>query len=127
MQEFNRRGQKRESDTMEKRIIIFVAAAAILATLAGCSTNKTVDNKELKLTATAEKFEKPEYTIKKGEKITLVFDSKELLSEEIKGMSLKLDKFEFKKEIQPDMPGIYDIIGNAGEGKIIKSKLTVIE
>jgi cytochrome c oxidase subunit 2 len=115
---------------MRKKLIILTAAAAILAALTGCTTEKAVEKEktgELKLTATAEKFEKPEYIIKKGEPVTLVFDSRELLSEEIKGMSLKLDKETPSKQIKPDSPGVYDITGHLGEGKTIKARLTVIE
>jgi hypothetical protein len=81
--------------------------------------------KEFKIMATANKFENAEYTIKKGSNVNIVMDAKDLISIEIKGVGLKLDQTKLNKKVKFDAEGIYDILGNAGNGKIIKSRLTV--
>jgi ABC-type Fe3+-citrate transport system substrate-binding protein len=101
-----------------KKILLILTLTLLLAS---CSQTKN----DFKITASADKFEKPQYQIKKGSKLNIVMDAKDLLSIEIKGVGLKLDKNHLNKDVQFDDVGIYDILGNAGNGKIIKSRLTV--
>jgi hypothetical protein len=101
---------------MKKLLLILT----LILFLTGCGKAK-----DFKITATADKFENAEYMIKKGSNVNIIMDAKDLLSIEIKGVGLKLDKKQLSKGIKFDTEGIYDILGNVGNGKIIKSRLTV--
>jgi hypothetical protein len=105
-----------------KKIIKLLIPVIVVLTLVGCGSSGSA---ALKLTANGSKFEKSEYTVKNGSKNNIVMDAPELISIEIKGLGLKLDEKQKSKEVSFKSAGIYDIIGNAGNGKLIKAKLTV--
>jgi hypothetical protein len=101
-----------------KSIIPFIVILALI----GCGSSGAA---ALKLTVNDSKFEKTEYTAKIGSKRKLIMNAPDLLSIEIKGLELKLDKKQKSKEVEFKNAGIYDIIGNAGNGNLVKAKLTV--
>jgi hypothetical protein len=115
---FNTQKGEKHMNKLLKSIIPCI----IILTLLGCGSSGAA---ALKLTVAGSKFEKTEYTAKNGSTAKIIMDAPDLLSIEIKGLELKLDKKQKNKVIEFKNVGIYDIIGNAGNGKLIKSKLTV--
>jgi hypothetical protein len=105
-----------------KKLLKSILPLFIILALVGCGSSGAA---ALKLKVNQTKFEKTEYTAKSGSKRKLTMDAPDLLSIEIKGLELKLDKKQKSKVIEFKSAGIYDIIGNAGNGKLIMSKLTV--
>lgn len=66
--------------------------------------------KSLKLVATNFKFDQPEYKVAKGEKLNVVFQSKEGIHEvTISGYDVNLTKANSIKEVTFDKPGTYEI------------------
>jgi hypothetical protein len=105
-----------------KKLLKSIIPFIVILTLLGCGSSGST---ALKLTADGSKFEKTEYTAKNGSTANIIMNAPDLLSIEIKGLELKLDKKKKSKVIEFKSAGIYDIVGNAGNGKLIKSKLTV--
>lgn len=105
-----------------KKLIVILLSIFIIISLTGCGGS---GSPELKLTASAANFEKSDYTAKAGSKNKIVMNAPDLIAIEIKGLGLKLDKKQLSKEVTFINAGIYDIIGNLGNGKLIKSKLTI--
>ncbi|WP_409346525.1 cupredoxin domain-containing protein [Paenibacillus sp. MBLB4367] len=66
--------------------------------------------KSLKIVATNFKFDQAEYKVAKGEKLNVVFQSKEGIHEmEIEGLDVKLTKANSTKEVSFDKPGKYKV------------------
>jgi cytochrome c oxidase subunit 2 len=83
----------------------------------------------LKFIASNFQFDKPEYTIKAGEKVTVSFQNKEgLHAVEIVGLNVKLDNNTKSMEMTFDKPGTYEVhcVLPCGPGHPdMKSKLVV--
>jgi cytochrome c oxidase subunit 2 len=83
----------------------------------------------LKFVASNFQFDKPEYTVKAGEKVTVSLQNREgLHAMEITGLNVKLDNNTKSAEVTFDKPGTYDVICilPCGPGHAeMKSKLIV--
>ncbi|TDF99277.1 cupredoxin domain-containing protein [Paenibacillus piri] len=84
---------------------------------------------QLKFVASNFQFDKPEYTVKAGEKLTVSLQNKEgLHALEIVGLNVKLDNNTKSAEVTFDKPGTYEVhcILPCGPGHAdMKSKLVV--
>jgi cytochrome c oxidase subunit 2 len=93
------------------------------------AAEKADAGKSLKISASNFHFDKPEYTVKAGDKLTVSLTSKEgLHALEIQGLNVKLDNTTKSAEVTFDKPGTYDIICTlpCGTGHAdMKSKLIV--
>jgi len=65
---------------------------------------------QLKFVASNYQFDKPEYTVKAGEKVTVSLQNKEgLHAVEIKDLGIKLDGQTKSMEVTFDKPGTYEV------------------
>lgn len=65
---------------------------------------------QLKFVASNYQFDKPEYTVKAGEKVTVSLQNKEgLHALEIIGLNVKLDNNTKSAEVTFDKPGTYEV------------------
>jgi cytochrome c oxidase subunit II len=65
----------------------------------------------IKFVASNYQFDKPEYTVKAGEKVTVSLQNKEgLHALEIKGLNVKLDTNTKSMDVTFDKPGTYEVI-----------------
>jgi cytochrome c oxidase subunit II len=83
----------------------------------------------LKFVASNFQFDKPEYTVKSGEKVTVSLQNKEgLHALEIVGLNVKLDNNTKSMDVTFDKPGTYEVhcVLPCGPGHPnMKTKLTV--
>ncbi|OXM88132.1 cupredoxin domain-containing protein [Paenibacillus rigui] len=84
---------------------------------------------QLKFVASNYQFDKPEYTVKAGEKVSVSFQNKEgLHAMEIVGLNVKLDGTNKSAEVTFDKPGTYEVhcVLPCGPGHAeMKTKLVV--
>ncbi|WP_248925354.1 cupredoxin domain-containing protein [Paenibacillus hamazuiensis] len=74
------------------------------------ASEKAEAGKTLKIAASNFQFDKPEYTVKAGDKLTVSFNNKEgLHAMEIVGLNVKLDASNKSQEVTFDKPGTYEI------------------
>ncbi|TBL79812.1 cupredoxin domain-containing protein [Paenibacillus thalictri] len=74
------------------------------------ASEKAEAGKSLKIMASNFQFDKPEYTVKAGDKLTVSFNNKEgVHAMEIVGLNVKLDGTTKSQEVTFDKPGTYEI------------------
>lgn len=93
------------------------------------NAQETEGGPQLKLVASNWTFDKPEYTVKAGEKVKVSLQIKEgIHAVQIKDLNIALDKANPSAEVTFDKPGTYEIVCTlpCGPGHAdMKSKLVV--
>lgn len=103
-----------------RKLIVMTAVLALVLALAACgaqkeaapSSNAAADPnaQQVKIEATNWKFDQAEYHVKKGQPVTITFDSKQgMHSAELKDFNVKLDTNKKTATFTPDKTGAFDI------------------
>ncbi|KIL37878.1 cytochrome C oxidase subunit II [Gordoniibacillus kamchatkensis] len=103
-----------------KKLIVILGVIALALGLAACGSNQNSapspsaapdpNAQQVKIEATNWQFNQPEYHVKKGQPVTITFDSKQgMHSATLKDFNVKLDTNNKTATFTPDKAGSFEI------------------